>query len=356
MSVVDSFFGAFASRRFGARFWALLSALTLIASMLSIFPVAAPAAGLEEDGDLGNFVWLDDGDGNPALAGNGIQDAGEPGIDGLTVNLWRQGVILDTTITAGGGFYYFTGVETLNQYRIEVERPALHVYPQHNAGTDDTVDSDALVSGAAEGFTRKFSFPPVTEDIDVGFFACPLEATGAQILVEFDDERLIDTAAKEKTQSYSVDIPAGSYEVTLVGADFYENHTDQNQIFEQYFLHLFSGESATTYDTGVTDDIPESEALNWIADEVNGPSNLLVLTEDVDELQAWHISTVIGGQPTANSVDPICALFHPVAVDASISVDKEVDADQDANTGGAYSGPKDQPPTEAQQAGHGPLY
>ncbi len=63
--------------------------------------------GLEQYYGLGNRVWLDTNN-------NGTQDAGEVGIDGVTVNLYAAdasgnptGGVLATTFTAGGGYYLF---------------------------------------------------------------------------------------------------------------------------------------------------------------------------------------------------------------------------------------------------------
>ena len=46
---------------------------------------------------VGDFVWLD-------LDADGVQDTGEPGIDGVTVNLYASGgsTPIDSTTTAGG--------------------------------------------------------------------------------------------------------------------------------------------------------------------------------------------------------------------------------------------------------------
>ncbi|RUA15229.1 MAG: hypothetical protein DSY55_06750, partial [Clostridia bacterium] len=64
---------------------------------------------------IGNFVWDD-------ANGNSQADSGEAGIDGITVQLYRDtngnGVfdpgtdtLVDTTTTSGGGFYQFLDVE-----------------------------------------------------------------------------------------------------------------------------------------------------------------------------------------------------------------------------------------------------
>lgn len=55
-----------------------------------------PAAPLE----IGNRVWHD-------TDGDGVQDPGEPGLDGVTVELYRDGVLVGVTTTANGGQYLF---------------------------------------------------------------------------------------------------------------------------------------------------------------------------------------------------------------------------------------------------------
>jgi len=56
-----------------------------------------PAAPLE----IGNRVWRDSD-------GDGVQDPNEPGLDGVTVELYQNGVLVGVTTTANGGQYLFT--------------------------------------------------------------------------------------------------------------------------------------------------------------------------------------------------------------------------------------------------------
>jgi hypothetical protein len=53
--------------------------------------------------EIGNRVWQD-------TNRNGIQDAGESGLDGVTVDLYRNGVLVGSTTTANGGQYYFNNI------------------------------------------------------------------------------------------------------------------------------------------------------------------------------------------------------------------------------------------------------
>jgi hypothetical protein len=64
-------------------------------------------------GSIGDFLWYD-------RNRNGIQDAGEAGIDGVTINLVDQfGTVLATTSTGANGSYAFTGL-CANIYKVEV--------------------------------------------------------------------------------------------------------------------------------------------------------------------------------------------------------------------------------------------
>ena len=80
--------------------------------------------GFQDPGtaSIGDFVWND-------LNSNGVQDGGEPGIDGVTLDLYHDvdgndainvgDVLLGSTTTAGGGAYDFTGLVG-DDYLVEV--------------------------------------------------------------------------------------------------------------------------------------------------------------------------------------------------------------------------------------------
>ena len=76
---------------------------------------------------LGDFVWND-------LNANGIQDAGEPGINGVTVELCNgSGVItIATTTTDGGGVYSFTGLIPGDYYLVIRQPRRLFLLPRRS--------------------------------------------------------------------------------------------------------------------------------------------------------------------------------------------------------------------------------
>ena len=121
--------------------------------------------------DIGDFVWHD-------LNADGQQDPGEPGLDGIEVELWEDtdcdgtpDTAIDTTSTADGGIYKFT--VRAGCYFVEVfpNQAALAGYDQSpkNVGNDAT-DSDGDVG---TGMSDQVRVGPEDDDdltIDFGFY------------------------------------------------------------------------------------------------------------------------------------------------------------------------------------------
>lgn len=96
-------------------------------------------AGVYVPAELGDFVWED-------LNADGIQDAGEPGIEGVGVILNDcQGVALDTVYTDHNGYYLFNNLKPGN-YMISFIMPADYILTDKNIGTDSK-DSDIEDNG-----------------------------------------------------------------------------------------------------------------------------------------------------------------------------------------------------------------
>ncbi len=99
---------------------------------LGLFPSAA----------LGDLVWDD-------LDGDGIQDLGEPGIDGVTVTLDPNtpGDPSDdlTDVTSGGGLYSFTDLP-VGDYTVTFTQPTGTELSPTTAGSDPAADSNGLVT------------------------------------------------------------------------------------------------------------------------------------------------------------------------------------------------------------------
>jgi SdrD B-like domain/Secretion system C-terminal sorting domain len=93
----------------------------------------APAANV---GALGNFVWND-------LDGDGVQDAGEPGVAGITVILYNNaGTAVDTVTTDATGGYLFTNLAPGNYTVGFSNLPAGFSFTGQDRGGNDATDSD----------------------------------------------------------------------------------------------------------------------------------------------------------------------------------------------------------------------
>ena len=128
---------------------------------------------------LGDFVWHDMYH-DPGHLVDGIQDAGESGIEDVIVNLLDgDGVVLNSTTTDSSGYYEFTGLEA-GTYVVEISPDNFlpggvlegWYATLQDAGTDDAVDSDGDLDTHRSG--------PVTLDTgehnptnDFGFFRTP---------------------------------------------------------------------------------------------------------------------------------------------------------------------------------------
>jgi hypothetical protein len=122
-------------------------------------------------GGLGDFVWNDKNH-------NGIQDAGEPGIIGMTVNLHdcSGGSIIQTTTTDTNGLYLFTNLSACSQYYVEFVIPTNTSYvftTPHAGGSTTSNDSNANETGNhGPGTTACYSIVPgqTNYTVDAGLY------------------------------------------------------------------------------------------------------------------------------------------------------------------------------------------
>jgi hypothetical protein len=110
------------------------------ASFTATGVVSNLAGGFLAPGSVTTFVW-DDQD------ADGIQDAGEPGLGNVTVQLrnWTGNMLVATTVTNASGVAVFENVATnvVNGYRLRYVLPTGHTITTADAGSDDAADSDA---------------------------------------------------------------------------------------------------------------------------------------------------------------------------------------------------------------------
>jgi hypothetical protein len=120
---------------------------------------------------IGNFVWND-------LDLDGRQDAGEPGLNGITVELWNSAKtqLIDSATTNSSGIYTVIA-PVPGSYRIRVILPAGATFTWKNlAGGDDTLDSDINSGGADASFSDVFTLASnviSTTTMDAGLINVP---------------------------------------------------------------------------------------------------------------------------------------------------------------------------------------
>ena len=104
--------------------------------------IPTPNPPTPDFGSIGDFVW-DDG---LITESNGHQDAGEPGVPGITVNLFNGSgsVKLATTVTNASGGYVFTGLAA-GTYVVEFMIPSdtLYSFTAANRAGSYLTDSDS---------------------------------------------------------------------------------------------------------------------------------------------------------------------------------------------------------------------
>lgn len=107
--------------------------------------------------NVGNFVWDD-------IDHDGRQDAGEPGLAGVQVQLWNSAKtdLIDTAVTNSSGIYTLIA-PTPGNYRVRVllPNPALDQFsPKDQTGgtNPDLGDSDINPTGTNFGFTDIYVF------------------------------------------------------------------------------------------------------------------------------------------------------------------------------------------------------
>ncbi len=95
---------------------------------------------------IGDYVWRDSD-------GDGIQDNGESGVGGVTVQLREcNGILLASTTTSGNGSYLFDNLSS-GGYLIRFVAPNGASFTQRKAGSDAGKDSNADSSGNAHCVT-----------------------------------------------------------------------------------------------------------------------------------------------------------------------------------------------------------
>ncbi|MBX9627021.1 MAG: tandem-95 repeat protein, partial [Gemmataceae bacterium] len=144
--------------------------------------VTTADAGLVPTGSVGNRVWRDQN-------GNGLQDAGEPGVSAATVNLYSYRTqTFRSVATATDGSYQFTGLDPTDRYALQFALPAGLQFTAAWAGADTTPGAPAPRSEAdsdadpATSWTAPFAVAPGEARTDLDAGAVPIPTSGAGVV------------------------------------------------------------------------------------------------------------------------------------------------------------------------------
>jgi uncharacterized repeat protein (TIGR01451 family) len=156
-------------------------AALLSPSLAALLPQAksALAAPPQQAGTatIGNFVWND-------LDKDGIQDAGEPGIVGVSMALYTPaGALVQSTASIAGGAYAFNNVAA-GTYLVSVEPSNFAIgnlvgfgLSPTGVGTPSTDSNGVFVAGASI-YTATIGAGATNNDIDFGFYAAGKSTIG----------------------------------------------------------------------------------------------------------------------------------------------------------------------------------
>ena len=183
--------------------------------------IALGGSDLDQDfgytplGSIGDRVWLD-------TNGDGVQDAGEPGIDGVTVTL-SDG---STDVTSNGGLYLFDGL-VAGTYTVTVD-------------TSSLPSADLVATGDADGgldSTSTYDLAPGENNRDQDFGYNELGSIGDTVWLDADRDGIID-AGEERIAGVTLTLTGPNGTSTDV--------TDANG--EYLFEGLLPGEYTVTVD------------------------------------------------------------------------------------------------------------
>ncbi len=208
---------------------------------------------------IGDFLWYDSNH-------NGIQDPGEPGLNGVNVQIYREVtpgnfVVVGADITDVDGVYVFDNTNSTpfldnTLYYIVVEDPIMEPGSMNPTGptlqdagpispTQDDLDSDASIAAGGFPFDGKpyIEYTTTTgfaaiNNLDFGFFTLCSELD-----VSID---LVDEICEGETVRLNVLVDGG---VEPYGFDWSDGHSSSDPFYD------VSPSSNTTYVVTVTDDI-----------------------------------------------------------------------------------------------------
>jgi len=221
------------------------------------------------DGVIGNMVWLDND-------GDGIQDAGEGAMAGVTVSLFdSEDNPLGSVVSGADGSYTFGGLASGNYYLSFTNPPAGFALSPLNQGGNDDLDSDADPTNGGKTGIFLLSISGTDNSRDAGF-----KATGVGDFVWLDEDAdHVQDAGEAGVPGIDVEIKIdGGASVATTTTDA-KGHYSFTNISPATYRLIFSGLPAgyafSTQDAGGDDTIDSD------IDYLSGESDALVVSSGV---------------------------------------------------------------------------
>jgi LPXTG-site transpeptidase (sortase) family protein len=255
---------------------------------------------------LGDFVWND-------LNANGIQDAGEPGINNVTVHLLDSGGnTIATTTTNATGFYQFTGL-TPGTYAVQFVNPGGYTFSPQNVGSDNT-DSDA---NPTTGITPNVTLVSGENNptIDAGLYQPEINVTKVLSSVTFTNPDLA-------RMTYTITIGPNAIPLTAIQAE-----DDLEVAFSPQIFSIVSLTATNLTENPAYDGLTASDTnLLTGTDSLNtGETGVITLVVDLNlnpnDPTATYVNTVIasGLPPTGPRVTDSSSATGPLFADPAVT-------------------------------------
>ncbi|WP_418907744.1 SdrD B-like domain-containing protein [Glutamicibacter endophyticus] len=193
---------------------------------------------------IGDYVWVDENS-------NGVQDADEVGVEGVTVTLLDAdgnptGVA--PVVTDENGMYVFSGIEC-GTYQVKFsDLPEGYVFTTPGEGEDSAKDSDPNTDGVVENVTVGGEVPNDRTDVDAGIVPPAAEVCSIGDFVWVDEN---GNGVQDEGEA-----PVEGVTVTLLNADGTPVEGVEPLTTDANGRYVFSGIECGTYQVKFSD-LPE---------------------------------------------------------------------------------------------------
>jgi len=245
---------------------------------------------------IGDFIWDDKN-------GNGIQDANESGIAGVSLTLTKvvnsMTTPVKTIVTDAKGFYLFDSLAP-SSYRITVKNPEGYFFTAPDAGSDDTKDSDYI---GASGITLNLMSGEGNLNTDIGLYR--LGQIGNLVWDDINANGI-----------YDLNEPGISrITVTITGQDALGDTVRKSIITDSkgeflfdnlkpgiYHLSMISDRYVLTLPNSGADDTRDSDAINGAISEIKVEGGQIDLSRDFGLVKYAEIGDFVWEDQNTNGI------------------------------------------------------